>query len=127
MDSKSTRGSGWQHIRTSEDETYVMIFDVYILYENSGRKSTGSDWKTGRNQDWKARLKNFSVSKAAQNISKGCQEVVHEKYENPGIFKMMNSKMANIEQIIWFSGPNEHVHSPIFSQIFFPPTDIFRL
>ena len=67
MDSKSTRGSGWQHIRTSEDETYVMIFDVYILYENSGRKSTGSDWKAERNQDWKARLKNFSVSKAALN------------------------------------------------------------
>ena len=68
MDSKSTRGSGWQHIRTSEDETYVMIFDVYILYENSGRKSTGSDWKAKRNQDWDARLNNFSVSKAALNI-----------------------------------------------------------
>ena len=67
MDSKSTRGSGWQHIRTSEDETYVMIFDVYILYENSGRKSTGSDWKSERNQDCKVRLKNFSVSKAALN------------------------------------------------------------
>ena len=58
MDSKSTRGSGWQHIRTSEDETYVMIFDVYILYENSGRKSTGSDWKAEKEtktekQDWK--------------------------------------------------------------------------
>ena len=57
MDSKSTRGSGWQHIRTSEDETYVMIFDVYILYENSGRKSTGTDWKQKENktekQDWK--------------------------------------------------------------------------
>ena len=43
MDSKTTRGSGWQHIRSSEAETYVMIFDVYVLYEESGKKSTMYD------------------------------------------------------------------------------------
>ena len=43
MDSKTTRGSGWQHIRSSEDETYVMIFDVYILYEDNGKKSAATD------------------------------------------------------------------------------------
>ena len=33
MESNKTKGSGWQHIKTSDDETYAMIFDVYILYE----------------------------------------------------------------------------------------------
>ena len=42
MESKTTRGSGWQHIKTSDDETYAMIFDVYILYEGSNN-SRNSD------------------------------------------------------------------------------------
>ena len=33
MESKTTRGSGWQHIKSSDEETYAMIFDIYILYE----------------------------------------------------------------------------------------------
>ena len=41
MESKITKGSGWQHLKTSDDETYAMIFDVYILYEGSSR--TNSD------------------------------------------------------------------------------------
>ena len=42
MESKVTRGSGWQHIRTSDDETYVMIFDVYILYEDTRTKNSAN-------------------------------------------------------------------------------------
>merc|ERR1712029_599332 len=39
MESNKTKGSGWQHIKTSDDETYAMIFDVYILYEGSSRNN----------------------------------------------------------------------------------------
>jgi hypothetical protein len=35
MGSKTTRGSGWQHIRTTDEATYVMIFDIHILYEDN--------------------------------------------------------------------------------------------
>ena len=40
MESNKTKGSGWQHIKTSDDETYAMIFDVYILYEGSSRNNS---------------------------------------------------------------------------------------
>ena len=40
MESKITKGSGWQHLKTSDDETYAMIFDVYILYEGSSRNNS---------------------------------------------------------------------------------------
>ena len=33
MNSKDTKGSGWQHIRTADGETYAIIFDIYIIYE----------------------------------------------------------------------------------------------
>ena len=38
MDSKSTKGSGWQHIKTSDGETYAIIFDIHIIYEEDYRK-----------------------------------------------------------------------------------------
>lgn len=46
MESKTTRGSGWQHIRTSDEETYAMIFDVYILYEDQGTKNSSNNQKS---------------------------------------------------------------------------------
>lgn len=46
MESKTTRGSGWQHIRTADEETYAMIFDVYILYEDGTNKSSNNQQKS---------------------------------------------------------------------------------
>ncbi len=51
MESDKTRGSGWQHIKTSDEETYAMIFDVYILYEESaGKTGSGKDAGNGSSQ-----------------------------------------------------------------------------
>ena len=38
MDSKNTKGSGWQHIKTNDGETYAIIFDIHIIYEEDYAK-----------------------------------------------------------------------------------------
>ena len=51
MDSKSTQGSGWRHIKTDEVETYAMIFDVHIEYVASEINTVVDDTAAGEENE----------------------------------------------------------------------------